>query len=95
VCRPPPEHLEEVLGTGAGDTLLLSGVGGELRRDEDTVAEALLGLDQHFILPALQALRHGTLASLSVIINDTRVQIRRGSLHRFWRRVRRGLAEFA
>jgi hypothetical protein len=95
VCRPPPEHLEEVLGASAGDTVLLSGVGGQLRRDEDTVAEALLRLDQHFILPALQALRHGTLESLSVIINDTRVQLRRGSLHRFWRRARRGLEEFA
>jgi hypothetical protein len=94
-CRPPPEHLAEVLGASAGDTVLLSGVGGQLHRDEDTVAEALLRLDQQFILPALQALRRGTLETLSVIINDTRVQVRRGSLHRFWRRARRGLAEFA
>ena len=95
VCQPPPEHLEEILGASAGDTVLLSAVGGQLRRDEDTVAEALLRLDQHFILPAFQALRRGALESLSVIINDTRVQVRRGSLHRFWRRARRGLAEFA
>ena len=59
------------------------------------MAEALLRLDQQFVLPALQALRRGTLETLSVIINDTRVQVRRGSLHRFWRRARRGLAEFA
>jgi hypothetical protein len=95
VCRSPPEHLEEVLGASAGDSVLLSGVGGQLRRDEDTVAEALLRLDQRFIVPALQALRRGTLESLSVIINDTRVQVRRGSLRRFWRRARGGLAEFA
>jgi hypothetical protein len=95
VCRLPPEHLEEVLGASTGDTVLLSGVGGQLRRDEDTVAEALLLLDQRFIVPALQALRRGTLENLSVIINDTRVEVGRGSLHRFWRRARSGLTEFA
>ena len=95
VCRPLPEHLEEVLGATAGGTVLLSGVGGQLRRDEDTVGEALLRLDQRFIAPALQALRRGMLESVSVIINDTRVQVRRGSLRRFWRRARGGLAEFA
>ena len=94
-CRAPPEHLEEVLAAGAGASVLLTGVGGQLRRDEDTVAEALSRLDERFISPALQALRRGALDGLSVVLNDTRVQVRRESLYRFWRRGRSGLAGFA
>jgi len=94
-CRALPEHLEEVLAAGAGESVLLTGVGGQLRRDEDTVAEALSRLDERFISPALQALRRGALDGLSVVLNDTRVQVRRESLYRFWRRGRSGLAGFA
>ena len=91
----PPEQFEEVLAAGAAWSVLLAQVGGQLRRDEDTVAEAVRALDERFISPALLALRRGALSGLSVIINDTCVQVRRASLHRFWRRGRSGLAAFA
>jgi hypothetical protein len=94
-CRAPPEDLEEVLAAGARASVLLAGVGGGLHRDEDTVADALSRLDERFISPALQALRRGALAGLSVILNDIRMQVGRGSLRRFWRRGRSGLAGFA
>jgi hypothetical protein len=94
-CRVAPEQFEEVLAAGAAWSVLLAQVGGQLRRDEDTVAEAVRALDERFISPALLALRRGALSGLSVIINDTCVQVRRASLHRFWRRGRSGLAAFA
>ncbi len=95
VCRAPPQCFEEVLAAGAPESVLLLRVGGELRRDQETVADALSRLDARFISPALEALRRGELDALTVILNDARVQVHRRSLRRLWRRGPSGLGGFA
>jgi hypothetical protein len=52
-------------------------------------------LDERFIAPALQSLRRGAVDGVSVMLNDARARIGRGSLRKFWRRTPRGLAGFA
>jgi hypothetical protein len=93
-CRPVPQRLEEVLDAGASLAVLTLEVGGQLHDERDTVAAALSRLDERFITPALQVLRRGTLAGLTVVLNDARVRVERASLRRFWRRRVRGLAGF-
>ena len=95
LCRATPQSLDEVLAAGASAAVLVLEVGGQLRDERDTVAAALSRLDERFISPALQALRRGTLAGLTVVLNDARARVVRGSLRRFWRRPRGGLAGFA
>jgi len=95
VCRTPPEHLEEVLASGAGAAVLVVEVGGQLRGDAATVAGALRRVDERFVSPALQALRQRGLASVTVIVNDIRAHIERRSLRKLWRRTLRGLEGFA
>jgi hypothetical protein len=94
-CRTPPEHLEEVLASGAGAAVLVVEVGGQLRDDAATVAGALRRVDERFASPALQALRERALASVTVIVNDTRAHLERRSLRKLWRRMLRGLEGFA
>jgi hypothetical protein len=94
-CQPVPQRLEEVLAAGASLAVLALEVGRELRDERDTVAAALSRLDERFITPALQALRRGRLTGVTVVLNDARVRVARGSLRRFWRRPMRGLAGFA
>jgi hypothetical protein len=94
-CRSPPQGLEEVLAAGARAAVLVLEVGGDLPADEQTVAGALSRLDARFVSPALQALRRGKVDVVTVIINDVRAQVRRGSLRRFWRPAVAGLAGFA
>jgi hypothetical protein len=89
-----PQRLEEVLDAGASLAVLTLEVGGQLHDERDTVAAALSRLDERFITPALQVLRRGTLAGLTVVLNDARVRVERASLRRFWRRRVRGLAGF-
>jgi hypothetical protein len=74
---------------------LLVELGGELRGEHDTVADALGRIDARLVAPALAALRGAGLERLSVILNDACVHLQRGSLRRFWRRARGGLAGFA
>ncbi|MBV8974126.1 MAG: hypothetical protein JOY74_03310, partial [Sinobacteraceae bacterium] len=74
--------------------VLLVELGGELREDSDTTADALRRIDERLVSPALAALRCGTLERLSLILNDVCVHMQRGSLRRLWRRPRRGLAGF-
>jgi hypothetical protein len=93
--RPPPESLQEVLAAGARASVLLVGVGGQLRSERETAADALARLDERFVSPALQAVQRGVLASLTLILNDALVQVQRASLRRFWRRAVSGLAGFA
>jgi hypothetical protein len=95
VCRPVPHQLEEVLAAGASVAVLTLEVGGQLRDERDTVAAALSRLDERFISPALQTLRRGMLTGVTVVMNDVRVRVGRGSLRRFWHRRVRGLAGFA
>src|SRR5215831_18591716 len=94
-CRTPPEHLEEVLASGAPAAVLVVDVGGQLRGDAATVAGALRRVDERFVSPALQALRQRTLEGVTLIVNDTRAHIERGSLRKLWRRTLRGLEGFA
>jgi len=94
-CRTPPEHLDQVLAAGTRAAVLVVEVGGELSADESVVGGALRRLDQRFISGALQALRHGALDTVSVILNDVRARIERRSLRKFWRRTLRGLEGFA
>jgi len=94
-CRTPPEHLEEVLASGARAAVLVVEVGGQLRGDAATVADALRRVDERFVSPALQALRRGPLEGVTVIVNDTRAHIERRNLRKFWRRTLRGLEGFA
>lgn len=51
-----------------------------------TLFEALAHLDRSFIMPAIEALRAGTVSSVLVIANDTRLQVGRRDRLRFWRR---------
>jgi hypothetical protein len=50
-----------------------------------TMLEALADIDRRFIEPAIAALRRGTVDSVIVIANDTRLQLRRRDLLKFWR----------
>jgi hypothetical protein len=93
--RAPPDHLDEVLGAGTRAAVLVVEVGGQLRADESSVGGALRRLDERFVSPALQALRRGTVDGVSVVLNDVRARIERGSLRKFWRRTLRSLEGFA
>jgi hypothetical protein len=93
-CHTPPQHLDEVLAAGTRAAVLVVEVGGQLRGDEATAAGALRRVDERFVSPALQALRRGALDGLSVILNDARAHVVRGSLRKFWRRTLRGLEGF-
>jgi hypothetical protein len=94
VVRPAPQRLEELLGANAPAGVLLVELGGELRGEQDTAADALGRIDARLVSPALAALRGSGLEELSVILNDACVHLQRGSLRRFWRRARGGLAGF-
>jgi hypothetical protein len=93
-CRAPPEHLGEVLAAGTRAAVLVVEVGGQWRADESSVGSALRRLDERFVSPALQALRRGAVDGVSVMLNDARARIERGSLRKFWRRTLRGLEGF-
>jgi hypothetical protein len=95
VCRTSPEHLEEVLASGATAGVLVVEVGGQMRGDTATVAGALRRVDERFVSPALRALQQRALEGVTVIVNDTRAYIERRSLRKLWRRRRRGLEGFA
>jgi hypothetical protein len=95
VCRTPPEHLEEVLASEARAAVLAVEVGGQLRGDAATVADALRRVDERFVSPALRALRQRALGDVTVIVNDTHARIERRSLRKLWRRTLRGLEGFA
>ena len=94
VVRPAPQRLEELFAASAPAGVLLVELGGELRAEPDTVADALSRIDERLVTPALAALRRKMLERLSVILNDSCVHLQRGSLRRFWRRARGGLAGF-
>jgi hypothetical protein len=95
-CSGFPAHLAEVLRPGNGRAVLVAQTGGQLREnDHATHAQALARLDEHFVCEALRALRHGQLAGLTVILNDTRVSVGRASRLKLWRRRTHGLKGFA
>ena len=57
-------------------------------------AQALSEVDARFISPALEALRRGTVDTVTLIANDTRVSLVRHSGRKFWRRARPGVGGF-
>jgi hypothetical protein len=94
--RPLPQRLEPVLAAGTDRAVVVAEVGRELQCSHpDTVAEAVARLDERLVLPAWRALTRGELAQLTVIVGDARVQSRRTSRLRLWRRPRAGLRSFA
>jgi hypothetical protein len=96
-CRALPQGLAEALADGdAQRVILVLEAGGELHSGfQGTVAEAVAQFDSRFVSPALRALRAGECANLTLIVNDTRVMMRRTSGLRRWRRARAGLGAFA
>ena len=94
-AQPAPQRFEELLAARAHTAVVLMELGGELLGEPDTVADALRRIDARVVSPAVAALRCGTLARLSVILNDACVHLQRGDLRRFWRRGVSGLAGFA
>lgn len=59
-----------------------------------SLADALTQLDARFISPALEALRRGTVDTVTLVANDTRVRLGRGSGRKLWRRARPGVGCF-
>ena len=95
--RAVPARLEQARGAGPGGcTLLVVTVGGELLSEAGgTVLDALAHLDERFVSPALGTLRHGMIAGVTLVVNDTRLVLgRRGHL-KVWRRARAALEAFA
>ncbi len=96
-CRALPQDLAAAMSDGeAQRAVLVLEAGGELHSGfQGTVAEAVAQFDRRFVSPALRALRGGECANLTLIVNDTRVTMRRTSALRRWRRSRAGLGAFA
>jgi hypothetical protein len=95
-CRPVPGSLGAVLAAAAPRTVLALSVSAQLREAASgTFTEALAALDARFITPALAALGQGTLTSVTLIVNDIALSVRRGSGLKLWRRPRTGLAGLA
>ena len=97
VCRALPQRLEEIAATvRTSGVVLVAGLSGELERDTSaTLADALAGLDVRFVSPALDALRRGEVGGVTLIANDTRLELHRRSHLRLWRRGRAALERFA
>jgi hypothetical protein len=92
VCRDLPERLEGAPGAQAGGAVWVLEVGRQLQIDgNSTFEEALARLDAAFVSPALEALRRGALASVTVVANDRLTTLGRRSGLRLWRRPRAGL----
>lgn len=94
--RALPQHFNEALDAAGERGVLVVEGGGELQHAaHGTLADALARLDARYVSPALQALRRGKLGVVTLIGNDTRVQVQRRSLLKLWRRARAGLESFA
>ena len=96
VCRDLPQRLDGAAEAQAAGAVWVLEVGRELQRAGDsTFEEALARLDAAFVSPAVEALRRGALASVTVVANDRRTTLRRRSRLRLWRRPRAGLRSLA
>jgi hypothetical protein len=96
VCRELPERLDGAAEPPAGAQVWVLEVGTELQRDANSSFEAALArLDAAFVSPALEALRRGALASVTLVANERCTRVRRGSALRVWRRRRPGLRSLA
>mgnify|MGYP003694758477 CR=1 FL=1 len=94
-CQALPPHFGALPQRGAGAVLALA-VADELRKTmPSTFLEALRALDERFIGPALTQLRRGDLERVTLIANDSALQVHRRSALKLWRRARAGLGSFA
>jgi hypothetical protein len=95
-CAAVPEGLGPLLRAGARRSVLALSVAAQLQESTSLrFTEALARLDARFITPAVKALRARTLASVTLIANDTALSVQRGSALKLWRRPRAGLASLA
>jgi hypothetical protein len=95
--EPMPERPAALFSTPReASMLLLAEAAAELRGAMTwTLAEAIVAIDEKLIQPALQALREGVVAGVTLVANDRRVRVGRHSALRRWRRTRAGLEAFA
>jgi hypothetical protein len=96
-CHDLPDGLGPLLvERSVPRTVLVVEGRTEMQRiDGATLAAGLARLDEHWVAPAMQALRRGELEAVTLIINDMRTTLRRADLLRLWRRRRPGLQGFA
>jgi hypothetical protein len=80
------------LPAAAAGALWVLEVGQELQHDAHDMTAALAHLDATYLAPALAALHRGALGRVTLLANDTRLTLTRGSRFRLWRRGRAGLA---
>jgi hypothetical protein len=94
--QPLPDHLDGMPAAAEPARVVLIIEGSAELQDtvSGTMADALARLDQRLVSPAIRAVRRGELARLTLVINDMRVVVERGSLRRLWRRARPGLGSF-
>jgi hypothetical protein len=87
-ARPLPDQLNSILGDPhAQRAILVAEVTPLLQSNPHwTLFEALAELDRRLVSPALTALRRGTLESVTLIVNDTELRLRRHDRLKFWRR---------
>lgn len=86
--RPLPERLPDPTdGSHSQRVVLVAELTASLHANPGwTLFEALAHVDRCFILPAVEALRAGSVESVVVIANDVRLHIGRRDRLRFWRR---------
>lgn len=88
-----PQRLGEALRDAHAErAALVVEIGTLLPSDPWTLSDALREADERFIAPALEALRTGACAAVTLLANDRCVTLRPGHRLRFWRRARAGLA---
>jgi hypothetical protein len=96
-CRALPARPERgPAAHAAGSALWVVTVGGAVQGEgEGTVLDALKSLDARFFSPAIEALRRGSTARVTIVANDTRLVLGRRDALRLWRRPRPALGGFA
>jgi hypothetical protein len=92
-CLEPPADLAALLARSPECTVLALSLAEQLHRSPGAAFwQALSGLDQRFIAPALHALGQGHLSELTLLANDRALRVPRRALLRRWRRATAGLA---
>ena len=92
-CTDPPADVAALLPLRAPCTVVALSLAEALQRaPHATFWQALAGLDERFIAPALAALRRGQLGELTLLANDRALRVTRHALLRRWRRAAAGLA---
>lgn len=92
--QPLPDQFAEILRyPRARGAVLVIEAGRMLQSNRNwTLPEAVAEIDRRFLLPAVQALRRGSLGQLQLWANDWALGLRASDRLRLWRRGRPGLA---